>query len=110
LALKKTNDHPMIILTIAQDLWKLGKMDRAQQFFKACLDKDANYGDAYVHYYAFLLKFGSREEIAALEKMFLEGIHLHGELWERTEATNWLSRSSYLTTLREAAVGVTKIM
>ena len=110
LALKKTNDHPMIILTIAQDLWKLGKMDRAQQFFKACLDKDANYGDAYVHYYAFLLKFGSREEIAALEKMFVERIHLHGELWERTEATNWLSHSSSLTTLREAAVGVTKIM
>lgn len=109
LALKKTNDDPLIILTIAKDLWKSGKMDRANQFFKACLEKDPKLGDAYIFYYAFLLANGSRDEMKALESQAVENLSLHGRRWEFIVDHNRYRDVPELQLLREAAVDVSKL-
>lgn len=109
LALKNTKDNVNVILTIARDLWKNGKIDRAYQFFKACLEKDSNYGDAYISYYAFLLKFGSKDEMKQLEdniKNLFE--QLHGTAWNDLIKENEKRGVSELQLLREAAVDVSK--
>ncbi|KAG7860662.1 hypothetical protein KL939_001229 [Ogataea angusta] len=80
-ALNSTNDHPMIILTIAKDMWLSGKVSRAKQFFDACYDKDAGYGDYYIQYYAFLMKHGTKGEIQELEARFKENDPHSGEEW-----------------------------
>lgn len=107
-ALKNTSDDPLIILTIAKDLWKLGKIDRSNQFFKACLEKDPHYGDAYIYHYAFLLKFGSREDMRDLEAQMLERKTLHGHRWTLLLQSNETRRIGELQLLREAAVDVSK--
>jgi pre-mRNA-processing factor 6 len=108
LALKKTNDHPLIILTIAKDLWKSGKIDRAYRFFNACLDKDNDYGDGYIYYYAFLLKFGTREEMKNLEDEVLNKENLHGYVWTKVLKQNETRNVPELQLLRETAVHVSR--
>ncbi|GMM44860.1 U4/U6-U5 snRNP complex subunit [Pichia kluyveri] len=109
-ALKKTKDSPIVVLTIAKDLWKSGKIDRAYQFFKACLGQDDLYGDGYIFYYAFLLKFGSRDEMKELEELFNKKSKLHGSVWEEVCFTNERRNVSSLQLLREAAVDVSKTL
>lgn len=108
LALKKTNDDPLIILTIAKDLWKSGRIAKSNQFFKACLDKDDEFGDFYIYYYAFLLKFGTREEMKNLEDEMLNKEKLHGYLWGKVSKENEARNVPDLQLLREAAVDLSK--
>lgn len=110
LALKKTNDDPMVILAIAKDLWKGGKIDKADQFFKACRDKDPAYGDMYIFYYAFLLNYGSREDIKGLEKGIFGNSPLHGHKWEAILRENLMRNVDDLQLLREAALDITSVM
>ncbi|ODV84953.1 hypothetical protein CANARDRAFT_28689 [[Candida] arabinofermentans NRRL YB-2248] len=81
MALNKTDDNPLVILTIAKDMWNTGKISRAKQFFDACLAKDPDFGDCYIQYYLFLLKHGSTDELEALEKMVVENDPHHGPEW-----------------------------
>ncbi|TID28363.1 hypothetical protein CANINC_002541 [Pichia inconspicua] len=110
LALKRTNDNPIVILTIAKDLWKGGKIDKAHQFFKAGLDKDPAYGDLYIYYYAFLLNYGSREDMESIENRMSRNMPLHGHKWERILRKNILRNVEDLQLVREAAVDITKLM
>lgn len=109
MALKKTNDNPLIILAVARDLWKSGKIDKANQFFKACIEKDINYGDAYIYYYAFLLKFGSKEEMIKLEEQVLLHFELlHGTQWHELLRKNIKTEEHGIQLLRNAAVDFSK--
>ena len=109
MALKKTNDNPMVILTIAHDLWKNGKIDKAYQFFKACIGKDPEYGDAYIYYYAFLLKFGSKEEMKDLEEQLSKHFELfYGSYWKELIKKDGNKSTGHIQLVRDAAVDVSK--
>lgn len=109
MALRKTEDNPLVILMIARDFWKTGKIDKANHFFKACLEKDDLFGDVYIYYYAFLLKYGTKEEMRLLEsRISLKFEMLHGERWNTLVSRNEKRNVNELQLLREAAVEVSK--
>lgn len=109
MALKKTCDDPMVILTIAHDLWKNGKIDKANQFFNACIKKDPKYGDAYIYYYAFLLKFGSKQEMKNLEEQLSNHFEFfHGHYWAELIKKNENKGVDHIQLARDAAVNVFK--
>lgn len=111
MALKKTNEAPLVILTIAKDLWKKGKVEKANKFFKACIERDALYGDAYIYFYAFLLKFGSKEEMKDLEKELSQKFELlYGVYWADLIKENEKKRLSHIQLVREAAFTLSKSM
>jgi len=90
-ALNSTKDNPVVILTIARDLWKRGKLSKAKQFFDACIDKDPDYGDGYIYYTCFLRDHGTVDEVSILEKKFVDNNPSRGLLWCKVvkDIKNW---------------------
>jgi len=90
-SLNSTKDNPMVILTIARDLWERGKLAKAKQFFDACIEKDKDFGDCYVFYMCFLRKHGSVEEVSSLEKKLEDNDPHGGPLWCKIikDIENW---------------------
>lgn len=93
-ALKASNEDKSVVLAIACDLWKSGKVEKANQFFKLCLQKDKLYGDVYIYYYAYLLKYGDVTEIEEVEEKLGNLLReqgscvnetelIHGRVWDR---------------------------
>lgn len=103
MALKATNDSIMVIVTVACDLWSQGKTSKAKQFFLAGLDQDDKYGDLYIYYHAFLERYGEVEEVADLEKKFIDSDPDGGEAWTKIlkDPTNYMAKP--LELLRKAA-------
>lgn len=81
MALKSTRDDPNVILTIAIDLWKRDEIPKAKIFFESCLKKNPDFGDLYIHYYAYLLQNGEMDEMKQLEKVFLKNDPHNGLEW-----------------------------
>ncbi|GME75699.1 unnamed protein product [Ambrosiozyma monospora] len=81
MALNSTDDDSYVVLTIALDLWSLGKISRAKQFFQSIFENDSDFGDAYIYYLGFLLKHGTQDEIKELETQFAKNEPRHGLVW-----------------------------
>lgn len=55
-ALRKTNQHPMVLLAVAR-LFAVEKKElKARQWFERAVVKDPDNGDAWAHWYRFELK------------------------------------------------------
>jgi len=52
-AMRKTDKSPYVIISIAKIFWKEKKYNKAREWFKNALLKNANIGDIWIYYYAF---------------------------------------------------------
>ncbi|KAK3373279.1 putative pre-mRNA splicing factor prp1 [Lasiosphaeria ovina] len=81
-ALKKVEDDPILLVTVARILWAERKLDRAQSWFEKALLLDRDMGDSWAWYYKFLLQHGTEEKRKELvAKCILNDPH-HGEHWQ----------------------------
>lgn len=104
LALKSTRDDPNVILAIAVDLWKRGETVKCKIFFNSCLKKAPDFGDLYIHYYAYLLHNGEMEEMKDLESAFLKNDPHSGQEWCRIIKEIENTDKEPLSLLRQSAI------
>ncbi|GME78278.1 unnamed protein product [[Candida] boidinii] len=88
--LNLSNDNPIVILSIANNLIKFGKFTRAKNFYQKCIEIDKDYGDCYIYYYKYLTSGNysqgndneeNRKEIEEFEKQFNRNEPHHGDEW-----------------------------
>ncbi|OUM54815.1 hypothetical protein BVG19_g4247 [[Candida] boidinii] len=88
--LNLSNDNPIVILSIANNLIKFGKFTRAKNFYQKCIEIDKDYGDCYIYYYKYLTcgsgsqgndSEENRKEIEEFEKQFNRNEPHHGDEW-----------------------------
>ena len=59
-ALKKTNNSPVIIVTVARLFWSERKVEKARDWFTRAVTADPDYGDAWAWWYKFELNHGTQ--------------------------------------------------
>ncbi|OWB63801.1 hypothetical protein B5S29_g4811 [[Candida] boidinii] len=88
--LNLSNDNPIVILSIANNLIKFGKFTRAKNFYQKCIEIDKDYGDCYIYYYKYLTSGNGNnqgndnendKEIKEFEKQFNKNEPHHGDEW-----------------------------
>jgi pre-mRNA-processing factor 6 len=90
-ALKRCDNDPRIIASIANLFWQDRKVDKARSWFNRSCTIDPDIGDHWAAYYRFELQHGGDAAAAAVAKRCREADPKHGELWQRVgkNVKNW---------------------
>ena len=90
-ALKRCDNDPRIIASIANLFWQDRKVDKARSWFNRSCTIDPDIGDHWAAYYRFELQHGGDAAAAAVAKRCREADPKHGELWQRVSkrVKNW---------------------
>ena len=90
-ALKRCDNDPRIIASIANLFWQDRKVDKARSWFNRSCTIDPDIGDHWAAYYRFELQHGGDAAAAAVAKRCREADPKHGELWQRVgkRVENW---------------------
>ncbi|KAJ8292786.1 Pre-mRNA-splicing factor prp1 [Rhodotorula toruloides] len=80
-ALKKTNNAPAVIVTVARLFWGERKVEKARDWFGRAVAADGDYGDAWAWWWKFEKQHGTDEHRQlVLEKCIAADPH-HGHVW-----------------------------
>jgi len=82
-ALKKKDNDPSVCLSVAKLFWQERKYSKARKWMERTVQLDADFGDAWAHYYLFELKHGSKEAAEKILKRCVSSDPHHGEKWTR---------------------------
>jgi len=91
-AVKRCENDPLIICTVARLFWADRKIDRARTWFNRAVTLNPDLGDAWAYYYKFTLQHGNTPDAAdEVVRRCKEAEPAHGELWQATAkaADNW---------------------
>ena len=90
-ALKRCDNDPRIIASIANLFWQDRKVDKARSWFNRACTIDPDIGDHWAAYYRFELQHGGDVAAAAVATRCVEADPKHGELWQRVSkrVENW---------------------
>ncbi|KAG4108716.1 PRP1 splicing factor, N-terminal-domain-containing protein [Neocallimastix lanati (nom. inval.)] len=80
-ALKKTDNHPQVIVTVARLFWAERKVDKARNWFNRAVKTDADIGDHWAWYLKFEMQHGDSPKQLNVIKRCVEAEPHHGELW-----------------------------
>ncbi|GAA5864054.1 hypothetical protein JCM3774_006365 [Rhodotorula dairenensis] len=80
-ALKKTNNSPPVIVTVARLFWAERKVEKARDWFGRAVAADPDYGDAWAWWWKFEKQHGTEEYRAALKEKCLAADPRHGQIW-----------------------------
>ncbi|GAA6004191.1 hypothetical protein JCM10207_002474 [Rhodosporidiobolus poonsookiae] len=80
-ALKKTNNSPAVIVTVARLFWAERKLDKARDWFGRAVAAEPDYGDAWAWWWRFEKQHGNEDTRKSLfEKCTAADPH-HGTVW-----------------------------
>lgn len=80
-ALKKTNNAPSVIVTVARLFWAERKIEKARDWFGRAVAADPDYGDAWAWWWKFEKQHGTEEHRAALKDKCVAADPRHGQIW-----------------------------
>jgi len=83
-ALKKCNNDPRVIVTVARLLWAERKLDKVRNWLEKAIAADSDCGDFFAIYYKFLKMHGTQEERDALVSRCKAAEPHHGPVWQAT--------------------------
>ncbi|KAH9812567.1 PRP1 splicing factor, N-terminal-domain-containing protein [Melampsora americana] len=83
-ALKKCNNHPTVIVTVARLLWAERKLDKVRNWLEKAIVADSDCGDFWGIYYKFLKMHGTEEERSMLIERCKTAEPHHGPVWQST--------------------------
>ena len=80
-ALKRCENDPIVIATVAKLFWDDRKIDKARAWFNRAVTLNSDYGDNWGMYYKFELQHGDEDKRKAIEKRCVDAEPTHGPLW-----------------------------
>jgi len=80
-ALKRCDNDPLVILTVAKIFWADHKFDKAKTWFNRAITLNPDLGDAWAFFYKFQQTHGTKEEREQLLKQCSDAAPRHGEEW-----------------------------
>ncbi|GAA5866955.1 hypothetical protein JCM8547_003930 [Rhodosporidiobolus lusitaniae] len=80
-ALKKTNNSPAVIVTVARLFWAERKVEKARDWFGRAVGADGDYGDAWAWWWKFEKQHGTDEHRQALLEKCIAADPHHGHVW-----------------------------
>ncbi|GAA5939006.1 hypothetical protein JCM1841_001557 [Sporobolomyces salmonicolor] len=81
-ALKKTNNAPPVIVTVARLFWAERKIEKARDWFGRAVGADADYGDAWAWWWKFEKQHGTEEHRQLLLEKAIAADPHHGLVWQ----------------------------
>ncbi|KAK6542945.1 hypothetical protein TWF694_006883 [Orbilia ellipsospora] len=81
-AVRKAENDPILIVTVARNFWAERKLDKAAAWFEKAIVADADQGDTWAWYWKYLIQHGTdakREDV--LSKLTVTEPR-HGEIWQ----------------------------
>ncbi|GAA5838789.1 hypothetical protein JCM11251_006739 [Rhodosporidiobolus azoricus] len=80
-ALKKTNNSPAVIVTVARLFWAERKLEKARDWFGRAVAADKDYGDAWAWWWKFEKQHGTEEHRQSLLEKCIAADPHHGHVW-----------------------------
>ncbi|GAA5935611.1 hypothetical protein JCM3775_003366 [Rhodotorula graminis] len=80
-ALKKTNNSPTVIVTVARLFWAERKIEKARDWFARAVAADKDFGDAWAWWWKFEKQHGTDEHREALLQKCVAADPHHGQVW-----------------------------
>ena len=110
-ALKRCDNDPRIIASIAALFESDRKVDKARSWFNRACTLDPDIGDHWAAYYRFEAQHGGDEMAAAVAERCKASEPKHGELWQRVSkrVVNWHDDSVTLLKKCVAEMGVGEV-
>ncbi|KAF8318392.1 putative pre-mRNA splicing factor prp1 [Clavulina sp. PMI_390] len=81
-ALKKSNDSPYVIATVARLFWTEGKVEKARDWFKRAVATNGDVGDCWGWWYRFEREHGTAEHQKAVVDACNAAEPRHGPVWQ----------------------------
>lgn len=106
-ALKRCDDDPHVLLTVARIFWEDRKIDKARNWFNRAVALNADLGDTWAHFYRFEMQHGTEEQRKEVVTRCVTAEPRHGELWTRVSkapGNSRLSTEQVLTKDRKSVV------
>lgn len=81
-AIKKVDNDPTLLVTVARIFWGERKLEKAQNWFERAIVADSDLGDTWAWYYKFLLQHGTEEKRGDVISKCVSNEPRHGEIWQ----------------------------
>jgi pre-mRNA-processing factor 6 len=82
-ALKKCDNDPHVMVTVAKVFWADGKIDKTRSWLNRAVTLNPDLGDAWAYFYRFELQHGTEEQQQMVLKKCGEAEPHHGEKWTK---------------------------
>ena len=102
-ALKKCENDPIVIATVAKLFWDDRKLEKARAWYNRAVTLNTDYGDNWAWYYKFELQHGDADKTKAVEKRCMDAEPTHGPLWCQVSKALENSKLSTLQVLKKVA-------
>ncbi len=81
-ALRRTENHPAVVCSVARLFWNERLVDKARSWFDKATQADSDWGDGWAWWYKFELQHGTAETQAGVERRCVQAEPRHGEKWQ----------------------------
>ena len=105
-ALKKCENDPIVIATVAKLFWDDRKIEKAKAWYNRSVTLNADNGDNWAHFYKFTVQHGTPEEVKQVEKRVLDAEPTHGLIWASISKALANARSSKVQVLKKVAAKI----
>ncbi|KAK9478619.1 PRP1 splicing factor, N-terminal-domain-containing protein [Lipomyces japonicus] len=80
-ALRKCDNDPTLIVSVARLFWSERKTDKAKAWLERAIKADTDIGDHWGYFYKFLVQYGTPDDLKTLVTQFHSADPKHGEKW-----------------------------
>lgn len=80
-ALKKCENDPLVVLTIARLFWEERKLDKARNWFSRAVKTDPDLGDSWAYWLKFEMMHGTSEQQEQVRQGCVNAQPRHGMMW-----------------------------
>lgn len=81
-ALKKANNDPLVILTIARVFWSERKLDKARSWLEKATKADPAIGDIWAWFYKYEKQHGNKEMVDKVVEECVRAEPKYGQVWQ----------------------------
>ncbi|GAA98462.1 uncharacterized protein L969DRAFT_87027 [Mixia osmundae IAM 14324] len=82
-ALKKSNNDPLVLCTVARLFWTERKLDKARAWFERAVNANPDLGDVWAWFLRFEQQHGSKEQQESVVSRCIAAEPHHAEAWQR---------------------------
>ncbi|KAJ3127705.1 hypothetical protein HK098_005941 [Nowakowskiella sp. JEL0407] len=83
-AIKKCENHPLVLITVARLFWADRKPDKARNWFNRASKSNPDLGDTWAWWLKFELEHGNKDQVEEVIQKCVEADPHHGQLWTAT--------------------------
>jgi pre-mRNA-processing factor 6 len=80
-ALKKCENDPFVLCTVARLFWQERKLEKARNWFERAVKSNADLGDSWAWWYRFECEQGTKEQQISVMESCVKQVPRHGVLW-----------------------------